>query len=45
MTFHKTSRWKGKAKNRESNGLEILHHADQFNYSFKKSMEQDSKYP
>ena len=27
MTF----RWKGKAKNRESNGLEILHHADQFN--------------
>ena len=32
MTF----RWKGKAKNRESNGLEILHHADQFNLSFYK---------
>ena len=36
MAFHETSRWKGKAKNGESNGLDILLHAEQFNYAFYK---------
>ena len=36
MIFHDSSRWVNKAKNGESNGLDILLNAELFNYAFHK---------